>query len=146
MENTQLVGKANPTDLHSHEQLDAEGQGSWSSVSMAGKQRVLECLQNSWQRSRSKALPLLLPQAEGCPWLITLHLCQNLQKLLSLVVVRVHLGLDHYKTKIFLLTSNKEFQTVPNQEFSGFGVKSVEILLYNYNETQKVVFWWLQNN
>lgn len=37
-------------------------------------------------------------------------------------------------------------QGIPNQKFSGFGIKAVAILLYNYNENQKVVFWWLQNN
>lgn len=64
-----------------------------------------------------KYLPLLLPPVEGYPWLTALHLCQNLQKLPSLVIIRVHLGLDHYKTKTFLLTTKKS-HIVPKYKFS----------------------------
>lgn len=65
-----------------------------------------------------KHLPLLLPPVEGYPWLTALHLCQNLQKLPSLVIIRVHLGLDHYKTKTFLLTTKKKSHIVPEYKFS----------------------------
>lgn len=58
-----------------------------------------------------KHLPLLLPPVEGYPWLTALHLCRNWQKLPSLVIIRVHPDLDHYKTKTFLLT-NKQKKTI----------------------------------